>query len=259
MRITVITVCRNAVDVIDKTVRSVLSQTYRELEYIVVDGDSTDGTLDRLRGYGDLIAHILSEPDTGVYNAMNKALRLVTGDIIVFLNAGDCFASMRVAASVMKAFSNDPDVKLVYGDLLAVFPNGAKLSIKQPGQVTRWKLWLRGLCHQTVFARRELFESLGCFDEGLPICADWDWTLRAVIISGVKAVHLPIRICDYSMGGLSANQEALRHDKRELHRRYYSRMERCFFSLLEAVYKVGARVHIQNYSPPWIIRRVFKR
>lgn len=259
MRISVITVCLNAIDVIDVSVRSVLSQSYHDLEYVVLDGGSKDGTLERLRSYGNSITRVVSELDTGPYNAMNKALRLVDGKVIIFLNAGDSFSSYDVVATVAQAFNDDPEAMLIYGDYLILFPPGGTLAIRQANQLTRWRLWLRAVCHQTIFARRELFEKVGNFDETLAICADWDWTIRTVLIEHSRTIHLPVRVCNFRMGGICSNRRALQRDKKVLHKRYYSNVERCLFSFLEIPYKVGIRIQAMDFSLPWMVRRLLRR
>jgi glycosyltransferase involved in cell wall biosynthesis len=255
--VSIVTVCLNAVNTIGTTVQSVLSQTYPHIEYIVVDGASTDGTLERLRSYGPAITRVISEPDTGLYNAMNKALGLATGDVIMFLNAGDRFASDNVVETIAQVFVDDPEVMLVYGDYLAWYPSDHVIPIRQPTKLTRWELWLKAVCHQTIFARREVFERVGRFDERLPVCADWDWTIRAVLVAGHKAVHVPVEVCVFRMGGVCSDRQALQRDRRELHRRYYSGRERLLFSLFECVYKIGVRLHSRDFSPPWVLRQVF--
>lgn len=113
MRITVITVCRNCASTIEATVRSVLAQDYPDLEYVVVDGASTDGTLETLRKHADRISRLVSEPDRGVYDAMNKGIDLAQGDWLLFMNAGDVFAANDVLRRAAEAAQ---DTELVYGD-----------------------------------------------------------------------------------------------------------------------------------------------
>lgn len=114
MKITVVTVCRNAADCIEPTLRSVVEQTYPDIEYIVIDGASTDGTLDIVKRYSDRIAKIVSEPDKGIYDAMNKAIRLAKGEYINFMNAGDTFTSPTAVAEVAERIA--PGCDVVYGD-----------------------------------------------------------------------------------------------------------------------------------------------
>lgn len=124
MKITVITVCYNVVSTIEETILSVINQTYPAIEYIVIDGASKDGTVDIIKKHADKIDVIVSEPDKGIYDAMNKGIALATGDYINFMNAGDIFSSNDAIEKV--ATQIDPESDIVYGDSVCVFPDGNK-------------------------------------------------------------------------------------------------------------------------------------
>lgn len=251
----VVTVCLNTVTTIDETVASVLAQTYPHLEYIVVDGGSTDGTVEQLKNYGTAITRLISERDTGIYNAMNKALGLAAGDVVVFLNAGDRLADPLVLETVAANFAAHPDISLIYGDHIAWFSPSHVLRMHQPKALTRWELWLKPVCHQTIFARCELFAQIGGFDERLRICADWDWTIRAVLVNGHKAVHLAEPVCYFRMGGVSANRIGLQQEGNLLHRRYYTRSERFVLPIRAFFYKIVVRVRSRDFGLPWVLRQ----
>lgn len=114
MKISVVTVCYNAVDQIEETIKSVVGQTYQNIEYIVIDGGSTDGTTDIIRKYSDKISYWISEPDNGIYDAMNKGIHVATGDYINFMNAGDYFSSASAISDVVKQINATNDI--IYGD-----------------------------------------------------------------------------------------------------------------------------------------------
>ena len=236
-----------------------LAQTYPHIEYVVEDGASTDGTVERLHSYGSSITRFVSETDSGPYNAMNKALSMLSGDVIVFLNAGDRFASPAVLEAMAEVFTVDPQAMLVYGDHVAWYSPNHVLRVHQPEVLTRWELWLKAVCHQTIFARRELFERVGRFDERLRVCADWDWTIRSVLVSGHKSVHISVPVCYFRMGGICSNRTALQRERNELHRRYYSWMERLVLPVREFFYKVGVRLCNRDFSLPWALRRLQQR
>ena len=253
--VSIVTVCLNAASTIDATVQSVLSQTYPAIEYVVVDGASTDDTLERLHSYGAAITKLISEPDTGLYNAMNKALGLVQGDAVVFMNAGDIFASSMVVEQVVSVFTENPATMLVYGDWQAKFPDRV-LPVRQPQKLTKWSLWLKAVCHQSIFARRSVFERIGGFDESLRICADWDWTIRAVLIGRNRAVHVPLDICVFAVGGICSDRVEMDREKAVMRRRYYSSPERKLFTLGELFFKMWRRLRHRDLSLPWAIRRL---
>ena len=121
MKVSIITVCFNAVAHIDETLRSVVMQDHRDIEHIVIDGGSADGTQAKIERSREVLAHVVSEPDAGVYDAMNKGLRLATGEVIAFVNAGDMIARRDVVSSMVKEFAKG-DVDVIYGDALMVDP-----------------------------------------------------------------------------------------------------------------------------------------
>ena len=256
--VSVITVCLNARETIEATVASVLAQTYRNIEYIVVDGASTDGTSEWLYEHRSLVSCLISEPDNGLYNAMNKALSVFRGNLVCFLNAGDIFASPTVVQSVVESFSQSSHTMMVYGDWLAK-TNYDIVQVNQPNVLTRWELWRKAVCHQSVFARREVFEQVGRFDETLSICADWDWMIRVVILHKVVTKYIPLNICIFERGGISSSRIRLVQDRSIIRNRYYSFIERIIFSSRGLANAVIFRLQKRDYSPPWAIRHLYSK
>lgn len=127
MKISIITVCYNSVDMIEETMLSVLNQTYPDVEYIIIDGGSTDGTVDIIKKYADRLAYWVSEPDDGIYDAMNKGVMVATGDYIAFINAGDRYISDNVMDKIDK-FTQTHNSDVVYGDVVLVYSHGKYLS-----------------------------------------------------------------------------------------------------------------------------------
>jgi glycosyltransferase len=191
---------------IEDTIKSVLMQDCKNLEYIVVDGGSTDGTLDILAKYQNRIAQYISEPDEGIYHAMNKALRMVTGNIVGFLNADDFYADCNVISEVANVFENSK-AGCCYGDLEYV-------AQKNPKKVVRhWKsckyhegLFQKGWHppHPTFFVRKEIFEKFGGFDTSLTISADYEIMLRFLKKIGIQSVYIPRIMVKMRTGGVSA-------------------------------------------------------
>ena len=157
--ITVVTVCFNAASTIERTIQSIQSQTWGAIEHVVVDGGSTDGTMDVVRRYADGIATIVSEKDAGIFDAMNKGVRLSHGDILYFLNADDSFVDDRVVEDIAAAFRADPTRMLVYGNvLLKGAPAGTGNFYAHAFRKHSISEFLHNaFCHQAVFVRRELF------------------------------------------------------------------------------------------------------
>jgi glycosyltransferase involved in cell wall biosynthesis len=253
--VSIVTVCKNAESTIAATIRSVVEQTVTPIEYVVIDGASTDSTLQIVHRYRNRIAHVVSEPDSGLYHAMNKALRLVTGEIILFLNADDTLYSNSVIQLVVEEFARHPEAMLVYGNCVEV-GGGQELLRPAPPVLTAWRLWLNALCHQAMFVRRNAYEKVGFFDESLRVCADWEWTARAVLVHQIPAVYLPQEICRFALGGVCSNRDVLEHDIQVLRRRHFSRPQRIVFSAAEFLLKVGVRLRRRDFTLPWQVRRV---
>jgi glycosyltransferase involved in cell wall biosynthesis len=221
-RISVVTVVLNAARCIDRCIESVLGQTYDDIEYLVIDGGSTDGTLDILSRYRDRIDHFVSEPDRGLYHAMNKGLQAASGDYVYFLNSDDCFCDDRVVADVAAAIRQNPSVDLVYGDVL--MRSGEQLvRLPQVPVLNRKTLCRRGLNHQALFARRQTLARNGGFSEQYRIVADGDLLARS-LAAGATGLHLERDIAVFALDGLSGTVN-WREEKRRSMRANFTRWE----------------------------------
>ncbi len=175
----IITVCYNAAATIEDTIQSVISQTYHHTEYIIVDGGSKDGTMDIVRRYANRIARIISEPDSGLYDAMNKGLRMATGDYVCFLNAGDEFHEDDTLQLMVHSIKGDALPDIMYGETEIVDRNGHFLRMrrhKAPEQLD-WKSFRQGMmvCHQAFFCKRSIADE---FDLRYRYSSDFDWCIR---------------------------------------------------------------------------------
>lgn len=203
MKISIITAVWNNRDTIKDAIESVLSQTYSDVEYIIIDGGSTDGTVDIIRSYGDRIDKFVSEKDKGIYDALNKGVKLATGDIIGFLHSDDVFADENSAAKIAEAFSVNTDG--VYSDLVYT-PKGDISKILRYWESRSYtpELLSRGWmpAHPTLYLRREVYERFGMFDLNFRIAADYDFILR-VFKSGINTVYIPEVLYKMRLGGAS--------------------------------------------------------
>jgi glycosyltransferase involved in cell wall biosynthesis len=205
MKISVITVCKNSEKLIEQAIKSVVDQTYSDIEYIIIDGASWDRTPEIVNTYRHRISHFISEPDDGIYAAMNKGISLASGDFIYFLNSDDYLIDNNVIQDIANFLSCHPDCDLVYGDLDARDLNHSyvySIIPPQPGELMEGMIW-GWIYHQAVFSRRSLFEKFGKFDETLRISADHDW-LYKILESNVKLLYYPRKIASYWLGGISA-------------------------------------------------------
>lgn len=199
--ISVITVCYNAAATIAATVNSVLNQTFRDFEYIIIDGGSTDQTLEILedaRKDTDISFKMISEKDRGIYDAMNKGIKLASGKWYLFLNADDSLFNNTVFEK-FHSFQIDHDADVIYGDCNRIKGNESRIDVADEDieLIRKGKFF----CHQATFTKREWFDNFQ-FNEKFPICSDYDFFLR-LYLNGAKFLHFPEVVCNYSVEGLS--------------------------------------------------------
>lgn len=218
LKISIITVCLNSEELIEKTIRSVINQTYSNIEYIIIDGKSTDNTMNIIKKYESSIDIIISEKDNGIYDAMNKGARLANGEIIYFLNSGDYLYDNRTLEKLM----NEPKIShwdIIYGDILYYNTNGSKYYQGPKNSTVR--ILSRGINHQSLFTRKGVFEKCGYFDTKYKIYSDFDWLIRCLTKYNVKINRVEIPITYYLMGGLSDNKcHEYRHERYEIVTKY---------------------------------------
>lgn len=221
MKFSIITVSFNSARTIADTLRSVSAQTYSDIEHIVIDGGSKDDTFALVTTHGKRVVQVVSEPDRGIYDAMNKGLTLAQGEVIGFINSDDFYASSDVLVKVAKVFA-DPSVDACYGDLCYVKQD-------QPDQVVRyWRssafrpgLFRTGWCppHPTFFVRRSVYERLGGFDLSYRMANDIELMARFIEVHRVKTQYLPELLVKMRMGGASnRNWSAVLLQNREIWR-----------------------------------------
>ena len=195
-RISIITVCYNAVDTIEKTILSVISQTYSDVEYIVVDGSSTDGTTDVIKKYAGNIAKWISEPDMGIYDAMNKGVKYATGEWLFFLNSDDVFYNEKVLQRVLPKLIDKRTI--YYGDVLQIPDN-----VLYGGKFSKTKICGRNICHQSIFYPISVFEKYS-YELKYRIYADWNLNLMCFADKDFTFEYIGEIITLYSMEGLSS-------------------------------------------------------
>jgi glycosyltransferase involved in cell wall biosynthesis len=205
MKITIITVAFNAADTIADTLRSVAAQTYPDIEHILIDGASTDATMTIVQQHGGHLANCISEPDRGIYDAMNKGIALATGEIIGFLNADDFYASSESLNLIASTFNN-LDIEACYGDLLYVSKNDTTQIVRY-WRSSNYKLdsFKTGWCppHPTFFVRRKIYEQYGGFRHDLKIAADIEIMHRLLEVQKIRALYIPETIIKMRTGGES--------------------------------------------------------
>lgn len=210
MKISLITVTYNAGGVLCCAIESALHQTYSNLEYIIVDGASKDNTLDIIRAYEPQFQgrmKWISEPDRGLYDAMNKGIRMATGDVVGILNSDDFFTSNDVLEKVAECFA-DNDVDAVYGDIHFVRSDDLNRCVRYYSS----RIFRRGLmrlgfipAHPSFYCRRECFEKYGCYKTDYKIAADFDLLLRFIYVHRIRIKYLPVDMVTMRLGGASTS------------------------------------------------------
>lgn len=202
-KISIITVTYNAESVLRKTIESIVGQTYSNMEYIIIDGTSKDKTVDIIRKYEQQVAYWVSEPDKGLYDAMNKGLQKATGDYVWFINAGDTLQNNQIVAQVARIAEEEHLPDVIYGETDLVDAEGrfmAQRRLKTPEKLTR-KSFRMGMlvCHQAFIAKREMAP---LYDLSYRFSADFDWCIRCMKPGG-KIVNTHMRLVNYLYEGLT--------------------------------------------------------
>lgn len=216
MILSIITINRNNVAGLEKTMRSVADQSYRDFEYIVIDGASTDGSIEVIERYAKEFGPRLiwiSEPDSGIYNAMNKGMRMATGDYFQILNSGDCLASADVTERMLSELAKESATSILYGNMIKCFPDGRRVVDRsfRGRTITMLDMYTGTLNHDPTYIRRDLFDKYGCYDEHLKIVSDWKWFFQVIIQGGEQPRYTDIDVTLFDMGGISETNLMLRN------------------------------------------------
>jgi len=221
VKVSIITAVFNRKNTISRCVESVLAQSYPNIEYIIVDGGSNDGTLDALASFKNGIDVFVSEKDHGIYDALNKGVTLASGDVIGFLHSDDFFAHCNVIDNIVTGFSDAVGVDLVYGDLTFFRPNDID-KVTRRYRSNFFRPWMMRFAlqpaHPTVYVNRSFFQQVGMFNQQYRISADFDWLLRAFCIHRCKYKYIPQEMVRMQQGGAStAGIKALvQHNQEDL-------------------------------------------
>lgn len=205
-KISLITVSFNSGATIEATIKSVAIQNYSDIEYIVIDGLSSDNTLDIVNNYSDVISKVISEKDNGIYDAMNKGIARSSGDIIGLINSDDILADELVLQRVSKVFSDNPEINACYGDLCYVKSDDLTKVVRywrsNPYQHGLFKKgWVPP--HPTLYVRSEIYKKYGGFDISYLIAADFELMLRLFEVYHIQAAYLPHVLVKMRLGGTS--------------------------------------------------------
>jgi glycosyltransferase involved in cell wall biosynthesis len=214
LKLSIITINLNNADGLKTTIESVVKQTYKEIEYIIVDGASTDGSIEVIKKFGEKIAYWVSEGDNGVYEAMNKGIKKASGEYCVFLNSGDYLVNNSVVELLLQDTNHE---SIIYSNLLKVFPNGKKLvDTNNTGKpFTMLNFFSGTINHSGTLIKRELFEKYGLYDETLKIVSDWKFFLEVVSVHNESVCYKNIVSTVFNMDGISNTHRQLEKAERE--------------------------------------------
>lgn len=218
-QLTVITINRNNSEGLEKTMKSVLKQACPEFEYVLIDGASTDDSVAVIRRYapsfGDRLKWV-SEPDKGIYNAMNKGILMATGEYVQFLNSGDCLASEDVVSKMYAALDEKRRPSILYGNMLKDMPNGTvqRDNCFAGKDITFLGFYTGTLNHSPAYIRRDLFDKYGLYDESLKIVSDWKWYLQAIVLGEEVPAYVDLDVTLFDMHGISETNLGLRDEEK---------------------------------------------
>lgn len=258
-RVTIVTVCYNAEKEIENTMRSVCIQDYPSIEYLIVDGMSSDKTVEiannikrEYRELSNINVSILSEKDNGIYDAMNKGIRKATGEWLLFLNAGDLLDSKATLSNVFKK-NYTPDISGIYGDTLRYSGDWSKKIEGHPLESIADELPLP-FCHQSVFVRKTLMQEM-CFDTKYELASDYDFFVKCYK-KGCKFVHVGEVVSRYAMGGISECQ-TVKHLEEKIQIREKNGLE-IYTSIKKRhlLYRLRIRQAIKKYLPKRIVKMI---
>ena len=208
MRYSIITINFNDKEGLSRTIKSVIDQTFKDFEYIIIDGGSTDGSVDIIKQYVDHISYWISEKDKGVYNAMNKGIAQAKGDYLVFMNSGDCFHTPDILR-LMSDYQEDIICgKVLKGD--TTIPSGHHKPV-----ITLVDLMRGSLPHQAMFIKRELMQKHP-YDENYKILSDWKFCIQALVFDNSTFRNSDVIVADYDISGISTNSNGLLAKEREI-------------------------------------------
>ena len=208
MKISIITVCYNSDATIRHTIKSVLAQSYSDIEYIIVDGASSDRTMSIVNEYKDRIAVAVSEHDKGIYDAMNKGIKLATGDVVGILNSDDFYQNNNVIRAVVHHFDSFPDSDLVFGNVVFVAPDNLDKIIRfyQTGHFNPWKLrfgWMPA--HPATFIKRRAFDRVGLYSLDYKISSDYEMFVRLLLVYKLRFSRINKVLVRMRTGGVSTD------------------------------------------------------
>lgn len=259
-KFSIITINYNNASGLKKTIESVMSQDYRDFEYIVIDGNSSDGSQDVLNNYRDRIAFALSESDSGIYNAMNKGILAAENDYLLFLNSGDTLLEKETLSKVDRLI--DGSIDIYYGNQIFMSNRSNKMEEWSfPEQLSFGFFIDNSLPHQATFIRRSLFNAIGLYNENLKIASDWAFFMEAICVRKASYKHIGIVVSEYDFTGISSNPnsyELVQSEKKKIYEQYFALSGEDFNLMSDIKLKrVKNLLYIKKFRTPWKLLKGF--
>lgn len=258
MKLSIITINRNNAQGLQKTMQSVVGQTSNDIEYIVVDGASTDESVDIIKRFADQrLIRWVSERDNGIYNAMNKGIGMAQGEYVMILNSGDYLATPQVVEQMNEKLIAKGQPDILYGNMIKIWPDGrTRRDYQLSVNYSFFDFYQSTLNPDGTYIRRSLFEQYGAFDEGMKICSDWAWMLKTIGLGGVKPSHVNIDTLYFDMTGVSESgersQQIIRSERRQVLQQTLPALVLADYDRFAADITMMRRLH----RHPWAFRLV---
>lgn len=254
-KISVITVCRNIASKIVRTLESISNQTFKDFEWIVVDGNSDDGTYEIILKYASRINTLIHEPDSGIYNAMNKGIMQAHSEYLLFLNGGDELYNADVLDNAVR---NGLNSDIVYGDVIIKNDNDEILA-KNHNRLSKKSLYKYTIYHPSAFIKTELLKKY-LYDESFKIAADYDFFTK-VFLKKYRFKKIDIVVSTFYLDGISAtNLSVVEQEKERIRAKYFSKIQRCIYDskLIETLFFCKMAITHPRYIAGWIKRKLCK-
>ena len=249
-QLSIVTINFNDRDGLEKTIRSVISQTYTDFEFIIIDGGSADGSVDVIKKYSDKISCWISEKDSGIYNAQNKGIKAAKGNYCLFLNSGDQLADENI---LKKVFLNGLSEDIVYGDMKVDWGNRKVTLEKMHPKISLFEMFIDTIWHPSAFIKRDLFEKYGLYDESYKIVADYEFFFRVTIAHHVSTHHISKAISVFQFNGVSSKPENKSKEQEERKRVWKTYLSDSQIASLEK------KVEEENLKKKKLFNRIIKK
>ena len=242
-RFSIVTVCKNSEESIERTICSVLNQNYTDIQYVIIDGGSSDKTVSYINQFRGKIDCLISEKDNGIYEAMNKGLSKADGDIVVFLNAGDIFFNSNVIWKINERINEfeTENIDVFHGNVLMYYEKSGDGYMWKTGPLNEFKVYQGSIPHPSTYYVRKALLKNGIFDENYRIAGDYEWVVRGLVKNKLKFKYMNIITAIFYQGGISNSPGFDNHNREEIQKiisSYFTISKRIGYRILNRLRKI---------------------